>query len=158
MEKYRPQVVVTYDANGNYGHPDHIQAHRVTMAASQATGVPAKVYFSAVPRSGVAQLRQMLEAAGVAMDNFNVPDDFGTPDDEITTVVDVSAHVDQKLAALDAHASQTENFFFKQLPGDLWRQAMSREAFILSGEPPGAVPEDDLFAGLRQPAHGPGSA
>ncbi|MFD1496379.1 PIG-L family deacetylase [Streptosporangium lutulentum] len=40
MKRYRPQVVVTYDENGNYGHPDHIQAHRIAVAAAEATGIP----------------------------------------------------------------------------------------------------------------------
>ena len=44
MQHYRPDVVVTYDPNGFYGHPDHIQAHRITMAAVESTGIPAKVY------------------------------------------------------------------------------------------------------------------
>lgn len=49
MEKYRPQVVVTYDENGGYGHPDHIQAHRVAVAATEATGIPDKLYYTAIP-------------------------------------------------------------------------------------------------------------
>ena len=51
MLKYRPDVVVTYDENGFYGHPDHIQAHRITMAALELTGVAAKVYWTTAPRS-----------------------------------------------------------------------------------------------------------
>ena len=54
MEQYQPQVVVTYDEYGFYGHPDHIQANRVTMAAADSTGIPAKVYYTAVPKSVVA--------------------------------------------------------------------------------------------------------
>ena len=51
MERYRPQVVVTYDSNGSYGHPDHIQAHRITLHAAEVTAIPDKLYFPVIPRS-----------------------------------------------------------------------------------------------------------
>ena len=54
LRQYQPQVVVTYDENGGYGHPDHIQVHRATVAAVNSTGIPAKLYYSAVPRSAVS--------------------------------------------------------------------------------------------------------
>lgn len=150
MRRYQPQVVVTYDENGGYGHPDHIQAHRVTVAAAEATGVPAKLYYAAIPRSAVAQFRRLIEESGADIEGFDPPPDFGTPDEEITAVVDVSAYTDQKLAALNAHASQTENFPLNRLPKDRLAGAFSREAFILRGAPGGAAGlEDDLFAGLR---------
>ena len=56
MREYEPDVVVTYDPNGFYGHPDHIQAHRVTMAALEQTGIRAKVYWTTAPRSGLEEL------------------------------------------------------------------------------------------------------
>ena len=55
MERYRPDVVVTYDPNGFYGHPDHVQAHRITMAALERTGVHAKVYWTTMPHSAMAK-------------------------------------------------------------------------------------------------------
>jgi LmbE family N-acetylglucosaminyl deacetylase len=67
IDRYRPQVVLTYDANGFYGHPDHIQAHRITMAAVDRTGIPAKVYFPTVPRSGMARFAERLREAGMDM-------------------------------------------------------------------------------------------
>ena len=81
MRKYRPQVVVTYDANGNYGHPDHIQAHRAAVAAAEATGIPAKFYYSAVPKSAFARLSDALVASGANIAELDIPDDFGTPDE-----------------------------------------------------------------------------
>ena len=65
IERYRPQVVVTYDANGFYGHPDHIMAHRVAMAAVSASGIPSKLYYSAVPRSALARFADTMREAGV---------------------------------------------------------------------------------------------
>jgi LmbE family N-acetylglucosaminyl deacetylase len=149
MQRYRPQVVVTYDSDGGYGHPDHIQAHRAAVAAAESTGVPAKVYYSAVPRSAVQGMRERLQAAGVNVADFGLPDDFGVPDQLITAAVDVSAYVDAKLRALNAHASQTENFFLTQLPSDVLTLVMSREYFTLRSGQTGTTVEEDLFAGLR---------
>ena len=149
MSQYRPQVVVTYDANGNYGHPDHIQAHRAAVAAAEATGIPAKFYYSAVPKSAFVRLRDALEASGADMGELGIPDDFGTPDEEITTQVDVSAYVERKREALAAHASQTENSFFTRLPDEVVTLALSYEFFTLRSAPHGLARESDLFAGLR---------
>jgi LmbE family N-acetylglucosaminyl deacetylase len=148
MRYYRPQVVVTYDENGNYGHPDHIQAHRAAVAAAESTGIPAKIYYVAIPRSGFLQIRQLLEASGMGTDGFEVPEDFGVPDEKITTVVDVSSYVGQKREALAAHASQNQNFFFDRLPEDIVKVMFSREYFTLRSSPDGQAREDDLFAGL----------
>lgn len=147
MQYYRPQVVITYDENGNYGHPDHIQAHRATVAAAESTGMPAKFYYAAFPRSGFLQLRQLLEAAGINTDEFDLPSDFGVPDELITTVVDVSAYVGQKREALAAHTSQEQNFFFDRAPEDISAVLLSREYFTLRSAPAGQAHED-LFAGL----------
>lgn len=149
MRRYRPQVVVTYDEKGAYGHPDHIQAHRITLAAAESTGIPAKLYYTAVPRSGFQQLRDRLQASGVDVGDFELPEDFGTPEELITTVVDVSSYIERKLAALNAHASQTENFFLARLPDDVVNIVLSTEYFSLRSAPPGTKGEADLFAGLH---------
>jgi LmbE family N-acetylglucosaminyl deacetylase len=149
MRRYRPQVVVTYDENGGYGHPDHIQAHRATVAAADSTGTPSKLYYTAVPRSAFLELRQQLGDSGVGTQDFGVPADFGVPDELVTTVVDVSGYSDRKRQALAAHASQGENFFFTHLPEDILNRAFSREWFTLRSAPPGLAGEDDLMAGLR---------
>jgi LmbE family N-acetylglucosaminyl deacetylase len=147
MERYQPQVVVTYDANGGYGHPDHIQTHRATVAAAESTGIPQKLYYVAFPRSVFAEMRRRLEEVGEAIAEQGPPEDFGTPDEEITAEVDVSGYVRQKRSALDAHASQSENFAFNALPEEVVWEGLSREWFTLRAA--GAQREDDLFAGLR---------
>jgi LmbE family N-acetylglucosaminyl deacetylase len=149
MRRHRPQVVVTYDSNGNYGHPDHVQAHRAAVAAAEATGIPAKVYYSAVPRSAVQLMRERLEAAGADVAGFDLPDDFGVPDELVSAAIDVSAYVDAKLRALNAHASQTENFFLHRLPPDILSLVLSREYFTLRSAGTANGVEEDLFAGLR---------
>ncbi|GAA5069166.1 LmbE family N-acetylglucosaminyl deacetylase [Thermocatellispora tengchongensis] len=149
MERYRPQVVVTYDENGGYGHPDHIQAHRIAKAATEATGIPDKLYYTAVPRSRVREMFRQMREMGIDVGG-ELPDDFGTPDELITTVVDVSPHVEAKIKALRAHESQGENIFLLRLPDDVQHAAFSHEVFIRHWSRIDApTPEDDLFAGLR---------
>lgn len=150
MEQYRPQVVVTYDENGGYGHPDHIQAHRVAVAATQASMIPSKLYYSAIPRARVAELFEYLRAAGTDMQNMELPPDFGTPDEQITTVVDVSAYVERKRKALEAHASQGDNIFLLRLPEEAQQRAFSTESFVRHLSRVDAPDtEDHLFDGLR---------
>ena len=151
MEHYQPQVVVTYDEHGLYGHPDHIQAHRVTMAAADTTGIPTKAYYTAVPRSALANLADTLRDQGIEPPAPMEEDPaFGTPDELITTSVDCTAFAGRKYDSLAAHASQSDNVFFLRMGRDVFERIMPREAFVRvrdrTGYPP---PEDDLFAGLR---------
>jgi LmbE family N-acetylglucosaminyl deacetylase len=154
MERYRPQVVITYDSNGSYGHPDHIQAHRITLHATEVTGIPDKLYFPVIPRSAWREFAPLLRAAGLDGgdgDAESAPEEeFGTPDELITTRIDCDEFVATKRAALAAHASQTEQSFFMKLPGDLFDRIFGTESFIRHLDRTGlATPETDLFVGIR---------
>lgn len=158
MRTYRPDVVVTYDANGFYGHPDHIQAHRITMAAAESSGVPAKVYWTAVGASEMATFEQRLRDVGVEFpspDPDAAPADDegfppGTPDEDVTTRIDATDFADQKFEALAAHSSQGENIFFLRMGKAAFATIMGVEAYVRVCDRTGApTPEDDLFAGLR---------
>ena len=157
IRRYQPDVVVTYDENGFYGHPDHIQAHRITMAAVASTalsglpGQPAKVYWTTAPRSEMQKFRQMMIELGADWDE---PDDdtpeIGLPDEEITTWVDTTAFGGQKYDALAAHASQEENIFFLRMGREKFTELMGVETFVRVQDSTGTpLPENDLFAGLR---------
>ena len=154
IRQYQPDVIVTYDENGFYGHPDHIQAHRITMAAAALTGVARKLYWTTVPRSGMERFGQVMRELGVEWDEpdadaAEVPP-IGLPDEEITTWVDTSAFGAQKFDALAAHASQGENIFFLRMGRERFTELMGMETFVRVRDSPGAtLPEDDLFAGLR---------
>jgi LmbE family N-acetylglucosaminyl deacetylase len=149
IRHYQPDVVVTYDENGGYGHPDHIQSHRVTMAAVALVGGPAKVYWSALPQSVIRGIGEHLREAGIEFEAGDAPPP-GWPDDEITTWVDTSSVAGQKFDALAAHASQSDGAFFLGLGREKFGQLMGMEAFVRVQDSTGApVPEDDLFAGLR---------
>lgn len=151
MEVYHPQVVVTYDEHGLYGHPDHIQAHRVTMAAVAACGIPERVYLTAVPRSLLAGFAGILADQGIALPDAIAGDgQFGTPDELITTTVDCTAVAHRKFDSVAAHGSQPDNQFFLSLGRELFTAALGREGFVLSFDRTGTPePEDDLFAGIR---------
>ncbi|MCX5070216.1 PIG-L family deacetylase [Micromonospora lupini] len=153
IRRYRPDVIVTYDENGFYGHPDHIQAHRITMAAVAQTDVPAKVYWTTVPRTAFTEFGRIMKELGVEWaepDPSSGEPELGLPDDEITTWVDTRSYGAQKFEALAAHASQTENIFFLQLGQERFTELMGRETFVRVRDTTDApVPEDDLFAGLR---------
>ena len=169
IREVQPQVLVTYDDFGGYGHPDHIQAHRVSMYALVLAQAPsfrpdlgaahevAKVYWSAFPRSvmraGIDALRAAGETTGfAAMDPDDLP--FACDDALITTAIDGSAHYEAKLQAMRAHATQisVDSGFFA-LSNNLGSPALASEYFrLVRGTPAGpfdaAGRETDLFAGL----------
>jgi LmbE family N-acetylglucosaminyl deacetylase len=151
MERYRPQVVITYDENGGYGHPDHIQAHRIAVAATEVSGIPRKLYYTAVPRERMAEWFEYLRSTGEAPEGLELPEDFGVPEEQITSVVDVAPYVERKVKALQAHASQGENIFFLRMPAEAQHRVFATESFIrqVNHVPAAADHEDDLFDGLR---------
>ena len=161
LERYQPDVVVTYDENGFYGHPDHIQAHRVTMAALARWKQPVKAYWTTAPRSTMTEFVAIMREYGADWDEpepapaGETPPEIGLPDDAITTWVDTSAFGRQKFEALAAHASQSENIFFLRMGRERFTELMGVETFVRVPVDPAdqiAVTgerEDDLFAGLR---------
>jgi LmbE family N-acetylglucosaminyl deacetylase len=154
MQRYQPDVVVTYDENGFYGHPDHIQAHRITMAAVAATGIPAKVYWTTMPRERMEEFGKLMRELGADWDEPDPSDEpemeIGVSEEEITTWVDTSEFGSQKYEALAAHASQGENIFFLRMGEERFTELMGMETFLRVQDTTNApLPEDDLFAGLR---------
>jgi N-acetyl-1-D-myo-inositol-2-amino-2-deoxy-alpha-D-glucopyranoside deacetylase len=105
LEEVRPQVVVTYAADGGYGHPDHVRAHDITAAAVRR--VPARVFCTVVGRAGLdAGLARLDGVAGLPF-RLPGPDELpSVPDGRITTRIDVGAQRDARLRALRAHATQ----------------------------------------------------
>ena len=155
---YRPDVVVTYDANGFYGHPDHIQAHRITMAALERTGVAGEGLLDDGAALGHGEVRpdDAREAGhgrpGRGRAAGRRCPTIGLPDDEITTWVDVAAFARQKFAALGAHASQEETMpFLQHGRRALRRRSWASETFVRVARhaPARRCPGTDLFAGLR---------
>ncbi|MBF5030411.1 MULTISPECIES: N-acetyl-1-D-myo-inositol-2-amino-2-deoxy-alpha-D-glucopyranoside deacetylase [unclassified Micromonospora] len=161
IREVRPQVLVTYDPDGFYGHPDHIQAHRVAMRAVElaaAEGIaPAKVYWTAMPRSVLdAGLETFTESSDNPFAGIESADElpFGTPDAEIAARIDGTDQHAAKEAAMRAHATQIPaNSWLYSIAGNFGGEFMGVEYFTLAvGEKgPGTGPygwEDDLFAGI----------
>jgi N-acetyl-1-D-myo-inositol-2-amino-2-deoxy-alpha-D-glucopyranoside deacetylase len=166
VREVRPQVMVSYDDNGGYGHPDHIQAHRVAIAAFEAAAdphrfagagevwAPSKFYETALPVSVLRQAFEALQELGEeAPFGVTSPEDlpFGVPDEDVTTAVDARAYLDAKMAALRAYPTQisVDGGFFA-LSNDVGQGAFGIEYYRLTrGELYAeADREIDLFAGI----------
>ena len=122
IRQERPDILVTYDDNGFYGHPDHVKANQVTLAAferADAAWRPRRLYYTAYPHSAIVRHARRLRTCGITPPHDPDairPPSFGTPDELITNQLDVSALVDRKLRALRQHASQLcPDFFVSQL-------------------------------------------
>ena len=168
IREVRPQVLVTYDPNGQYGHPDHIMAHRVATAAVDAAADAdhdqvarepwrvMKMYWTAAPRSVLGRQQAAMQAAGkpfLGVDNIeDLP--FGVEDDEVTTAVHAAGFGDAKMRALAEHATQvTVDGDFFALSNHFGREIESTEYFRLVRGTLGADRDDDgwecdLFGGL----------
>ena len=155
VREERPDVVVTYGPDGTYGHLDHVMAHRATIAAVDMLAAeelaPSKVYLHAVPTELVATVIQAAQAADIELPD-TVARTIGTPDAEITTVVDVSSVLDQKLAATVEHRSQMQaGLPLAAMAAGVFDMVFAYERFVLArGEHDGGErPETSLFSGLH---------
>jgi LmbE family N-acetylglucosaminyl deacetylase len=144
-------VLTVYDDNGDYGHPDHIQVHRVGVRAADLAGTD-RVFQATFNRefmqrgfeAAVEQGLMPPEAAPKPPENV----EFGKPEAEITAAVDVSKYTDAKRAAMRAHPSQiSEDMFMLAMPDDAFAFAFGTEWYIRTGQGPG-ITETDLMAGL----------
>jgi LmbE family N-acetylglucosaminyl deacetylase len=157
LERYRPQVLITYDDRSVYQHPDHVHASRCAQAAFASSGIPAKLYLSAIRESDWRRVGEALREAGLEAPDFEeTPEERQRADEaeqRITTTVDIREVLDRKRDALFAHGSQlSESSWFTKIPRELADSTFGFEHFIRAGDTTGApLPEDDLFAGLRPP-------
>ena len=148
LAEEQADVLTAYDESGVYGHPDHIQVHRVGVAAGRSAGTP-KVYLSTVNRDFMQREMARAQEEGRELPGDIPPDlPIGVSEDRITTTVDVRDLVTVKRRAMAAHASQiSETSFFLSMPEDMFTVAFGREWYILEGAEPGTT-ESDLFEGV----------
>jgi LmbE family N-acetylglucosaminyl deacetylase len=173
VRRHRPRVVLTFDANGGYGHPDHIAIHRATLAALAVTGdptfrpelgathVPDKLYATAFPRSRFHQINADFVRFGLPSINFGDVQtigeaELGTADERVTTVVPVDHLWDRRWASLRAHRTQYgANSPFLRVPEGVARDWMRYDYFVRlhpRPEPGSRLPdESDLWEGLPLP-------
>ena len=153
IREERPDVVVTYAEDGIYGHPDHIKAHQVTNAAFDALEregwAPSKLYYAAIPRSMMEEFMKQMPDEARQSQNTNMRI-AGTPDELITTRIDVHDYVDHKRKAFAAHVSQNDpKSWFTTMASQIYELAFGTEYYQLArGRPGSELPEDDLFAGI----------
>jgi N-acetyl-1-D-myo-inositol-2-amino-2-deoxy-alpha-D-glucopyranoside deacetylase len=171
IREVRPQVLVTYDQFGGYGHPDHIQAHRVATYATSLAAVPsyrpelgdawdiAKVYWGAMSQNRFRDGLRALRDAGdqtffEGMDPEGPLPPFMVPDDQLSAVVDAEDFADAKIRAMKAHATQiaVDGPFFA-LSNNLGNQVWGQEFYRIAKGQRGPLNDDgletDLFAGLE---------
>lgn len=177
IREVRPQVLVTYDENGFYGHPDHIQAHRVSWRAFELAADPrfgegepwriAKLYHTAMPKSVMRRAEEAMRESRTRFAPESADDlSFGCADGDVTTEIDARAHVERKVEAMRAHATQISvDAPWFALSNNIGQQILGVEHYILRAGVPGpagpGVPvevggigepydrEDDLFAGIN---------
>ena len=164
IREVRPQVMISYDDNGFYGHPDHIQAYRVAWRAfALADNLVSKFYAMTVPKSVLAQAIELIRgresgefSGGPDFTRAESADDlpYGVPDDVVTTNIDATSYLDAKIEAMRAHATQISvHSPFFALSNNVGQLAFGHEYYILLAGPRGAGHgphgwEDDLFAGI----------
>jgi LmbE family N-acetylglucosaminyl deacetylase len=150
LTEEKADVLTVYDENGGYGHPDHIQVHRVGVRAAELAGTP-RVYMNTINRD---HLRRSMDAA---VERGDLPGDIkpedletlGVSEDRITTAVDVRPWLTRKRAAMAAHASQiSETSFFLAMPTDMFEVGFGTEWYIRCDAPAG-LHETDLLDGLE---------
>ena len=152
LQEESADVLTIYDDNGGYGHPDHIQVHRVGERAAEIAGT-GRVYQATMNRDymvrGMKGFAAQAAEAGIEMPDLEGDEsNFGKPEAEITVRVDVTAFTAAKRAAMRAHASQiSEESFFLAMPDEVFDYSFGVEWFIRPGHGPG-ITETDLMAGL----------
>jgi N-acetyl-1-D-myo-inositol-2-amino-2-deoxy-alpha-D-glucopyranoside deacetylase len=165
IRRVRPQVVVTFEPHGGYGHPDHMAIHRHTLAAFHAAADPGRypeqgpvwqashLFYTAIPRSFFVEMRRRLEAMGADTSEFARFEESGAgwPDDKVNVVLNVADEVDAKWTALNCHRTQFgPDNLFRRLPEDEVKGMMSQEYYALAWpEPESGLQLHDLFAGLN---------
>jgi N-acetyl-1-D-myo-inositol-2-amino-2-deoxy-alpha-D-glucopyranoside deacetylase len=135
IEEVKPHIMITYDEFGGYGHPDHIQAHRIAMRASEiANWQIQKIYWNTMPKSVLAQGIAKMKEIGSDFFGAETVDDipFAKDDSLVTTLIDGSKFVDSKLAAMKAHETQiTLDGPFFALSNNLGQQIWGDEYYTL---------------------------
>jgi len=165
MRRIRPQVVITFEPNGGYGHPDHIAIYRHTVAAFHAAADPAfhpeqgpawradRLFYTAIPRSFFLDMRDEMAARGMDTSEFARFEEGGGggwPDEAVNATINVAGSVEAKWEALHCHRTQFgPGNLFRRLPEDLVKRMMSREYFAQAWpEPSPGLRLAGLFDGL----------
>jgi LmbE family N-acetylglucosaminyl deacetylase len=170
VRRVRPQVMLTFDPSGGYGHPDHIKIHNAAMTAFAKAGdpnaypeqlqngvapyTPLKIYWNAFSREFFEEVARYFKEQGIDTSQFGAfdPDRRGTPTSRITTRMDIESYLPVKEKAWASHASQhNPNSIFGKIPREMMAKWQAAEHMELAETrvPRGEGIEEDLFAGIR---------
>lgn len=167
IRQARPQVIVTDNERGTYGHPDHLAAHRTTLAAFDAAGdstqfpdpelgpwQPRKLYYAVLARSTFLRMRELFKEQGIPWGNEEESDgflEFTVPDEQVTTRIDSFSYRSRVRYAMRVYRTQiASDDPFIGLPEDIAAQFNGTDSFIrVRSLVDAPLPEDDLFAGIQ---------
>ncbi len=153
IARLEPQIILTFDPHGVYGHPDHLVIHQAASAAFWSAGgvikpAPRRLYYTVMASERMRTLQAAREGSPLSAIDANL---YGVSDDSFAAVLEVDEMVDKKRAAIAAHRSQVgPASSFAAMPDALWQETLRVETFTLGGLR-GSFPEgpvDDLFVGL----------
>jgi LmbE family N-acetylglucosaminyl deacetylase len=152
LDEEQADVFSTYDENGGYGHPDHIQVHRVGLRAAQRAGTP-RVFMATMNRDYMVSLMGRADEFGMDLPEpqRSAIDTMGVPEQRITTAVDVGDFLDRKRRAMEVHGSQiTDTSFFLVMPPVAFAAVWGTEWYIRVGAERESTMEDSLLAPARR--------
>ena len=153
ITEFRPDILLTFDPHGIYGHIDHIKMHRAASAAFWSAGsvmdpAPQRLFYTAMAVERMKAMQALRQRSPLSQLDATL---YGVTEASFAAVLNVSAYADQKRAAVQAHRSQTgPNSSFAGIPDEMWQEMFAKETFTLGGLR-GSFPEtpvDDLFAGF----------
>jgi len=149
FDEVNASVVVTYDENGFYGHPDHIMANRLTRRAVEISTSVERLYYRIVPQSILTQFVPDAHELEVFLPAWVLDAGIGSPDDLVTTAVDVRKFAEGQRRAIATHASQIDNADFVTLDEELFLALFGTEYYSRAwSRHPARGDENDLFGGL----------
>ena len=138
MQKVQPEVVITFGPDGISGHPDHKAISKATTVAfemlTESGGGPRKLYYVTIPESALTEIGNE-DLAGVRT----------RPDDEVTTMINISGYIDTKIRALEAHNSQQDARWLAEMFRKAGRASWVGREFLYLAKPRNPIKESDIF-------------
>ncbi|MEI6700896.1 MAG: PIG-L family deacetylase [Actinomycetota bacterium] len=130
VDRFKPDLVVTYDRFGVYGHPDHVKAHEATVAALEMTSHHPQLLLATVSKKAAASMMASLHGSEGELPQWLLDmGEFGTPDEDIVEVLKVGEHLAKKRAAIAAHGSQLDNHFFLDMDDASFERMLGTERY-----------------------------
>lgn len=149
LDEVSASVVITYDENGYYGHPDHVMANVVTRRALDFARSPERLYYPVTPRSLFARFVPQAQALGVSLPAWVLESDAGTPDELVATTMDVTRYAGVKQLAIQTHTTQIDNADLASMEPEVFAMAFGVEYFQRAWSRRAASGDQtDLFGGL----------